>query len=178
MATTDLDFIMEEKQPAKTEALLTLLNVGTSEAPDWAPLGIRVTSSNTEMDWQKEEVVDIIGNVYANIKKPIITQNFDAWTVNGGDRAQQRLWNLGIRKQDTSALQAQDILRVHFYAGSEEAPFAERYNSSTILINSFGGEGGGNLAMPITITYGGTRTTGTAKSANGKITFTPDTTTT
>ena len=69
-----LNFVMGEKQPAKTEALLTLLNVGTRETPDWAPLGIRVTSSSTEMDWQKEEVVDIIGNVYANIKKPITTQ--------------------------------------------------------------------------------------------------------
>lgn len=28
--------------------------------------------------------------------------------------------------------------------------------------------------MPITVTYGGTRTVGTAASANGKITFTPD----
>lgn len=176
MATNDLSFTMADKQPAKTEALLTLLNVGTSEAPEWAPLGIRVTSSSTEMDWQKEDVVDIIGNVYANIKKPIITQNFDAWTINGGDKAQQHLWNLGIRKQDTAALQAQDVLRVHFYAGSADTPFAERYDSSTILINSHGGEGGGNLTMPITITYGGNRTTGTAKSANGTITFTPDTT--
>ena len=174
MATNDLSFIMAEKQPAKTEALLTLLNVGTREAPDWAPLGIRVTSSSAEMDWQKEEVVDIIGNIYANIKKPIITQNFDAWTVNGGDRAQQHVWNLGIRKQDTAALQAQDVLRVHFYAGAEATPFAERYEASTILIDSLGGEGGGNLAMPITITYGGTRTTGTATSEGGKITFNPD----
>lgn len=176
MATNDLSFIMADKQPAKTEALLTLLNVGTSEAPEWAPLGIRVTSSSTEMDWQREDVVDIIGNVYANIKKPIITQNFDAWTLNGGDKAQKHLWNLGIRNQDTSALQAQDVLRVHFYAGNEATPFAERYDSSTILINSLGGEGGGNLTMPITITYGGNRTTGTAKSTGGTITFTPDTT--
>lgn len=171
----NLTFNVGAQQPAKTEALLTLLNVGTKEGPDWAPLGIRVTSSSTEMDWQKEEVVDIIGNVYANIKKPIITQTFDSWTVNGDDRAQELVWNMGIKDQNTSALQAQDILRVHFYAGSEEAPFAERYAASTILINSLGGEGGGNLAMPITVTYGGERTTGTATSADGKITFTPDT---
>lgn len=170
----DLSFALGSKQPAKTEALLTLLNVGTAEAPDWAPLGIRVTSSNAEMDWQKEDSIDIIGESYANIKKPVITQNFDAWTINGGDKAQQHLWNLGIRNQDIAALQSQDVLRVHFYAGSKEAPFAERYACSTVQINSLGGEGGGNLAMPITITYGGTRTIGTAKSENGVITFTPD----
>lgn len=171
----NLTFNVGAQQPVKTEALLTLLNVGTREVPDWAPLGIRVTSSSTEFDWQKEEVKDIIGNTYANIKSPIITQTFDAWTVNGGDRAQEHIWNLGIKDQDVSALQAQDILRVHFYAGDKSAPFAERYEASTVLINSHGGEGGGNLAMPITITYGGERTTGTAKSADGKITFTPDT---
>lgn len=170
-----LTFNVGAQQPAKTDALLTLLNVGTKEAPDWAPLGIRVTSSSTEFDWQKEEVKDIIGNTYANIKSPIITQTFDAWTVNGGDRAQEHIWNLGIKDQDVSALQAQDILRVHFYAGSKDAPFAERYAASTVLINSHGGEGGGNLAMPITVTYGGERTTGTATSADGKVTFVPDT---
>lgn len=174
MATNDLSFNMGAKQPAKTEALLSLLNIGTREAPDWAVLGIRVTSSNTEMDWQKEDITDIIGDVYSTIKKPIITQNFDQWTVNGDDRAQQHIWNLGIRKQDTAALQAQDVLRVHFYAGEKNAPFAERYDSSTVLINNLGGDGGGNLAMPITITYGGQRTTGTANSTGGKITFTPD----
>ena len=174
MATNDLSFTMAEKQPAKTEALLTLLNVGTKDAPDWAPLGIRVTSSSAEYDWQKEDVTDIIGISYANIKTPIITQNFDGWTINGSDRAQQHIWNLGIRHQDTAALQAQDVLRVHFYAGTENAPFAERYDASTVLINSHGGEGGGNLAMPITVTYGGKRTIGTASSADGKITFTPD----
>lgn len=168
-----LTFNVDAQQPAKTDALLTLLNVGTREVPDWAPLGIRVTSSSTEFDWQKEEVKDIIGNTYANIKSPIITQTFDAWTVNGGDRAQEHIWNLGIKDQDVSALQAQDILRVHFYAGDKSAPFAERYEASTVLINSHGGEGGGNLAMPITITYGGKRTTGTATSADGKVTFTP-----
>lgn len=174
MTTNDLTFNMAEKQPAKTEALLTLLNVDTKEAPDWAPLGIRVTSSSAEYDWQKEDFTDIIGNVFSNIKTPIINQTFDAWTLNGGDRAQQHIWNLGIRNQDTASLQAQDLLRVHFYAGSKEAPFAERYDTSTILINSLGGDGGGNQAMPISVTYGGTRTTGTATSADGKITFNPD----
>lgn len=176
MATNDLTFNVAEKQTAKTEALLTLLNVGTKDAPDWAPLGIRVTSSSAEMDWQKEDFTDIIGVNYSNIRTPIVTQNFDGWTINGGDRAQQHLWNLGIRLQDTAALQAQDVLRVHFYAGSKDAPFAERYDSSTILINSIGGDGGGNLGMPITVTYGGTRTIGTAVSADGKVTFTPDST--
>lgn len=176
MATSDLTFNVGENKPAKTEALAVFLNVGTKQDPDWAILGIRVTSSSAEMDWQKEEFTDITGKVYASIKTPIINQTFDGWTINGGDRAQQHIWNLGIRNQDTASLQAQDILRVHFYAGTEAKPFAERYESSTVLINSIGGDGGGNLNMPISVTCGGTRTIGTATSTEGTVTFTPDST--
>ena len=38
------------------------------------------------------------------------------------------------------------------------------------------GPGGGNLSMPLSVTYGGQRTTGTAAvSSAGVVTFTPDT---
>ena len=42
-------------------------------------------------------------------------------------------------------------------------------------ITGLGGEGGGNIGMPITVTYGGVRTVGTATkdAATGSITFTP-----
>jgi hypothetical protein len=176
MATNDLTFNVGENKPAKTEALAAFLNVGTKDKPDWAILGIRVTSSSAEMDWQKEEFTDITGKVYASIKTPIINQTFDGWTINGGDRAQQHIWNLGVRNQDTASLQAQDVLRVHFYAGTSTAPFAERFDASTVLISSLGGDSGGNLNMPISVTCGGTRSVGTATSADGVVTFTPDST--
>jgi hypothetical protein len=44
-----------------------------------------------------------------------------------------------------------------------------------IEVTGLGGEGGGNIGMPITVTFGGTRTLGTATkdASTGAITFTP-----
>ena len=42
-----------------------------------------------------------------------------------------------------------------------------------VEVTGLGGEGGGNLGMPITVTFGGARTTGTAsKAQDGTITYT------
>ena len=86
-----------------------------------------------------------------------------------------RIWNLAVKDQDYNALAAQDMLLVHFYAGGAATPFAERYASCMIEATGLGGKGGGNLGMPLTITFGGTRTTGTASkdASTGEVTFTP-----
>ena len=72
---------------------------------------------------------------------------------------------------------AQDMLLVHFYAGTAATPVAERYASCMIEATGLGGKGGGNLGMPMTITFRGTRTTGTASkdASTGEVTFTPGT---
>ena len=67
------------------------------------------------------------------------------------------------------------MLIVHLYAGTADtAVFAERYSSCAIKTSSLGGEGGGNIGMPIDVTYGGVRTTGTAAISKGTVTFTAD----
>ena len=79
-----------------------------------------------------------------------------------------------MKDQDAQALAAQDMLIVHFYAGEPATPFAERYASCMIEVTGLGGEGGGNVGMPISVTYGGTRTVGTASrnAETGVVTFT------
>ncbi len=69
---------------------------------------------------------------------------------------------------------ARELLIVHFYAGSASTPFAERYASCMIEITGLGGDGGGNVGMPLSVTYGGTRTVGTAarNAETGVVTFT------
>ena len=44
-----------------------------------------------------------------------------------------------------------------------------------IEVTGLGGDGGGNVGMPITVTYGGGRTVGTASrdASTGVVTFTP-----
>ena len=169
----DLTFNTDPGVTVARELLIAYLNTGTASTPVWSPIGKRVEDSSTEFDWDSETIRDILGNTYGKLKKPTITQSFDPCDLDGSDAAQVKLWNLGIKDADAQALSAQDMLIVHFYAGETATPFAERYASCMIEITGLGGEGGGNVGMPITVTYGGTRTTGTAtKAQDGTITFT------
>ena len=110
------------------------------------------------------------------MKKPIITQSFDPCELDAGDAALVKLWNLAVKDQDAAALANQDVLIVHFYAGTAKtAVFAERYDGTMVKPASLGGEGGGFVGMPFDVTLGGTRTTGTAAvGSNGAVTFTAD----
>ena len=172
----DLDFNTTSGQTIARELLIACLNTGTTAQPEWTPIGKRVEDSSESMDWSKESSQDVLGNVFTTMKKPVITQDFDPMHLEAGDAALKKLWNLGIKEQNAQALQAMDMLIVHKYAGTDGAVFAERYEACAISITSLGGEGGGNIGMPIDVTYGGKRTTGTAAVASGGvITFTPDT---
>lgn len=154
------------------ELMIAYLNTGTTAAPVWSPVGKRVEESSMEMDWSEETKNDILGQTYTNLKKPTITQTFEPGELDSDDTAQVRIWNLAVKDQDYAALASMDMLIVHFYAGVTESPFAERYSACTVRPTSLGGEGGGSIGMPVDITYGGTRTTGTAtKAADGSITF-------
>lgn len=173
----DITFNTNANEPVKREALVVYLNTGTASTPVWSPLGKRVEDSSSSMDWESNTVRDILGDTYGTLKKPTITQTFDPCDLDSDDAAQLRIWNLAVKDQDASALQALDMLLVHFYAGTASTPFAERYASCMVAVTGLGGSGGGNLGMPLSITFGGTRTIGTASkdATTGEITFTPGT---
>ena len=157
------------------ELLIAYLNTGTAASPIWSPLGRRVQDSSTELDWSSDTIRDILGNIYGTMKKPTVTQTFEPWDLDGDDDAQLKIWNLAVNNQDPQGLTALEMLIVHFYAGDSVAPFAERYAACMCEVTGIGGEGGGNIGMPITVTFGGERTVGTATkdAATGAITFTP-----
>lgn len=158
------------------ERLIAYLNTGTSDSPVWSPVGRRVNDSSAEYDWSNETEQDIIGNTYTSKKKPVITQTFDPWTLSGGDEAQQKIYQLAVVEQNAQALSNMDMLIAHFYTknGETTSSFAERYESCSIDVTSLGGAGGGSIAMPISVTYGGTRTVGSVVKDEGGVTFTPD----
>lgn len=171
----DSEFNTTAGQTIAREQLIAYLNTGSASSPVWSALGKRVEDSSMEMDWGDESKQDILGNVHSTMKKPVITQSFDPCNLDSGDSAISKVWKLAVHDQNAQALVAMDLLVVHLYAGTEGAAFAERYPASMVKPTGLGGEGGGSIEMPIDITYGGERQTGTAaRSADGKVTFTPD----
>ena len=171
MPDSDLTFNTTAGQTVAREMLIAYLNTATTtpaETPEWSP-------SSIEFDWQTETKVDIFGDTYTTGKKATKTQTFDPCELDGADKAQQKIWNLAIKDNDVNALLNQDMLIVHLYAGTANtAVFAERYSACSVLPSGLGGEGGGSIGMPIDVTYGGTRTTGTASISGGTVTFTAD----
>ncbi len=161
-------------QTIAREKLKLYLNTGTGTTAVWSVLGKRVEDSSMELDWSDETTQDILGNTYSQMKKPVITQSFDPYLLDSEDAAIYKIWDLAIKNQDAQALANMDLLLVHFYEGTEESPFAERYPSSMIMPTGLGGEGGGNIEMPLDVTFGGARVTGTASiNTSGVVTFTP-----
>lgn len=170
----DMTFNTTAGQTVDRALYVLYLNVGESSTPDWAPIGKRVEDSSAEYDWGEESKTDIFGNTYTTMKNPTITQTFDPCELDAGDEAQVKIWNLAIKDQDAQALANMDMLVVHLYAGTAKtAVFAERYEACSVKPSGLGGEGGGNIGMPIDVTFGGTRTKGTASISAGTVTFTP-----
>lgn len=172
----DLTFNTDAGKTVQRELLIAYLNTSATSTPTWSPIGKRVTDSSMEMDWGEDSSQDILGNTYTKLKKPVITQTFEPGELDGGDAAAVKIWNMAIKDQDYTSLAACDVLIVHFYAGTATTPFAERYSACAIKPTGLGGEGGGTVGMPMDITYGGTRTVGTAsKDSGGVVSFTPAT---
>lgn len=171
----DLTFNTKENQTIDRDLLILYLNTGEADAPVWSPVGKHVDDSSMEFDWSDESKTDILGDTYTTMSKPKITQSFDPWEMDSGDKAQMKIWNAAIRDQDTNALTNMDMLVAHLYAGTANtAVFAERYTACGVKPNSLGGAGGGKLGMAIDVTYGGARTVGTVALKDGTVTFTPN----
>ena len=170
----DLTFNTAAGAVVARQLLILFLNTGTSDAPGWSPIGKRVEDSSMEYDWGEESKTDIFGETYTTLKAPVITQTFDPCELDSGDAAQVKIWNQAIKDQDVAAMANNDLMVLHAYSGDPESgAFAERYASCMVKPSSLGGSA--NVGMPIDVTFGGTRTKGTAKKADGAVTFTAET---
>jgi len=169
----DITFNTTSGLTIKRELMIAYLNTGTASTPVWSAIGKRVEDSSAEFDFSEETKNDILGQTYTSAKKPTITQTFDPCDLDAGDAALLKVWNTVVKDQDVQAMCAFDMLIVHFYAGTSNTPFAERYGSCMVKPSGLGGAGGGNMTMPIDVTYGGQRTLGTVtQDSAGNVTFT------
>lgn len=170
-------FVTTSGQTIAREKLIAYLNTGSNATPVWSALGLRVEDSSMDYDWSDETKQDILGNTHTTMKKPVITQSFDPLNLDSGDSAITKVWELAVKDQDPQTLCNQDVLIVHFYYAPDTATpttaWAERYPSSMVKPTGLGGPGGGNIEMPVEITYGGKRSVGTATvNSSGVVTFT------
>ena len=172
----DYTFNTPTGQTISRGLMVLYLNTGTADSPVWSAVGKRVADSSISMDWSTETSTDIFDETYTTGKKATRTQTFDPYPLDSGDAAMQHLWQLGVVDDNVNSLLNQDCLIVHLYAGASgsDAAFAERYSACAMLPTSLGGEGGGNLGMSLDVTYGGTRTKGSASKSGGTVTFTPE----
>lgn len=167
----DMNFNTVAGAVVERKLLILYLNTGTASEPVWSPVGKRVEDSSMEMDWGEESKTDIFGNTYTTMKKPTITQSFDPCELDAGDVAQVKIWNQAIKEQDVGAMANNDLLVVHAYAGTADTGvFAERYSACMVKPSSLGGSS--NVGMPVDVTFGGKRTTGTAAVSESGVTFT------
>nr|DAP96430.1 MAG TPA: hypothetical protein [Caudoviricetes sp.] len=167
----DMTFNTPAGQVVDRKLLILYLNTGTSTVPVWSPIGKRVEDSSMEYDFGEETKTDIFGKTYTTMKTPTVTQSFEPCELDSGDVAQVKIWNQSIKEQDVAAMGNNDLLVVHAYAGTADtAVFAERYDSCMVKPASLGGSS--NVGMPIDVTFGGTRTVGTASVEDGTVTFT------
>lgn len=164
----------EAGQTVSREQMILYMNTATAATPTWSPLGKRVEDSSIEFDWSDETIQDVLGNTYSSMKKPVMTQSFDPYLLDSEDAAISKIVKMAVQDHDAQGLCNIDLLLVHFYQGATATPFAERYPSSMVKPSGLGGEGGGNIEMPLDVTFGGERQKGTAaKDNSGVVTFTP-----
>lgn len=169
----DMTFNTTEGSVVERKLLILYLNTGTSTEPIWSVIGRRVEDSSMEYDWSEETKQDILGVTRTTLQRPKITQSFDPCELDSGDKAQMKIWNQSIKDQDVGAMANNDLLLVHAYTGtSTEGAFAERYPASAVRPTGLGGSA--NVGMPIDVTFGGERETGTAKMTDGALAFTKD----
>ena len=137
-------------------------NSATYDSPKWNVIGKRVEDSSSEEDWSEESITDVLGDTYTSMKPPVTSQSFDPCPIDPEDEYQEKLLQLYVVERNAQALVSQDLLRVHAYLTDESGryAFAERFPSSMVKPSGIGGEGGGDLTMPVDITFGGTRETG------------------
>lgn len=166
----DLTFNTTAGAVVERKLLILYLNTGSDSSPTWSRIGKRVEDSSMEYDWGEESKTDIFGETYTTMKSPVITQTFDPCELDAGDTAQVKIWNMAIKDQDVAAMTNNDMLVVHTYAGTANtAVFAVRYSSCMVKPSGLGGSS--NVGMPIDVTFGGTRTKGTAAVNAGVVTF-------
>lgn len=166
------EFNLKPNQKAERKLLVTAVNVGTSDAPEWDIIGAGVEDSSIELNPDVSTVTDILGITETTVNKMEPKQSFEPFTIRGGSKLAYKLFDIWQRKAWSELATFEVLLMYGFIDGATEGTFAaEKQANCTITINSMGGSA--TVDMPIEITYSNDSVLGTVDKLKGTdITFT------
>ncbi len=167
------DFKLNANQKAERKLLVTAVNVGTSDVPEWEVLGAGIEDSSIELNPDVSSVTDILGITETTVNKVEPKQSFEPYTIRGGSKFAYKLFDIYMRKAWSELANIDMLVMYGFIGGATEGTFAaEMQTGCTVAINSIGGSA--TVDMPIEVSFSNNVTTGTVNKLKGSdITFTP-----
>lgn len=160
------EFNLNENQKAERKLLVTAVNVGTSDKPEWEVIGAGVEDSSIELNPDVSSVTDILGVTETDVNKMEPKQSFEPYTIRGGSKLAFILFDIWQRKAWSELANFDVLLMYGFIGGATEGTFAaEKQSGCTISINSIGGSA--HVDMPIEINFSNNSTLGTVNKLKG-----------
>lgn len=169
-----MSFNLQNGQRADRKLLITVAEwtEGTNTTKRQI-LGHRIESSQIDYNHDITTITDILGQNYTDVNKSQPQQNFEPFTITGGNALAEFL-NEKRRRNALSELNGFTVYVITAFKGDEGEYEAERHTDCTIVYNSIGGDA--KTDMPITVYFSNKITTGTVDKLDDTFEFTPDTT--
>jgi hypothetical protein len=170
-----MSFNLQTGQRADRKLLITVAEWTEGSTQKRQILGHRIESSQIDYNHDITTITDILGENYTDVNKSQPQQNFEPFTITGGNALAEFL-NEKRRRNALSELGAFTVYVITAFKGDVGEYEAEKHNDCTIVYNSIGGDT--KTDMPITVYYSNKITTGTVDKLTDDFVFTPDTTST
>jgi len=169
-----MSFDLTNGQRADRKLLITVAewDDGTGGSPKRQILGHRIESSQIDYNHDISTITDILGENYTDVNKSQPQQNFEPFTIAGGNDLAEFL-NEKRRRNALSELNAFTVYVITAFKKDGNEYEAEKHTDCTIVYNSIGGDT--KTDMPITVYFSNKITTGTVDKLSADFAFTPDT---
>lgn len=160
------EFNLNLNQKAERKLLVTAVNVGTSDKPEWEVIGAGVEDSSIELNPDVSTTTDILGITETDVNKVEPKQSFEPYTIRGGSKLAFILFDIYQRKAWSELANFDVLLMYGFLDGATEGTFAaEKQTGCTIAPSSIGGSA--HVDMPIEIDFSNNSTRGTVNKLKG-----------
>lgn len=169
-------FNLTTGQRADRKLLITVVEWTENSTQKRQILGDRIESSQVDYNMDITTMTDIRGHNYTDVNKSQPQQNFEPYTIMGGDALAEYL-NEKRRKNALSELGGFTVYLITAFKGNSTSGYeAEKHTDCTIAYNSIGGDT--HTDFPITVYFSNKITTGKVDKLDDTFAFVADGTTT